>query len=72
MRGREDSDKLFILKCVIDNLSDKDVTPLLHYPILACQGNDGLFYFRKRFSKAWRASSGLEEEVSRSMVVRGE
>jgi len=29
-------------------------------------------YFRKRFSKAWRASSGLEVEVSRSTVVRRE
>lgn len=28
-------------------------------------------YFLKRFSKAARASRGLEEEVSRSMVVRG-
>jgi hypothetical protein len=32
----------------------------------------GSGYFRKRFSKAWRASRGLEVEVSRSMVVRGE
>ena len=39
---------------------------------LVCQGNDRLFYFRKRFSNAWRASSGFDEEVSRSMVVRGE
>jgi|GEM_PF-2190293 len=29
-------------------------------------------YFLNKFSKAWRASSGLEVEVSRSMVVRGE
>ncbi len=29
-------------------------------------------YFLKRFSKAARASSGFEDEVSRSTVVRGE
>jgi hypothetical protein len=35
-------------------------------PLEACP------YFRKRFSKAWRASRGLEVEVSRSTVVRNE
>ena len=37
-----------------------------------CSGHFERRYFRKRFSKAWRASRGLEVEVSRSMVVRGE
>lgn len=68
--GKLISDKLFILNDLTTICPNQGT--LRRHPESNFPGDGSPCHFRNKFSKAWRASSGLDVEVSRSIVERGE